>query len=66
MTLAKKILGVVGIIFGAIGVLLAILAIAASWTVNKPVTDVALDLLDKGEAALVTVDNVLERTDNGL
>lgn len=66
MNIVKKIFGVVGIILGALGILLAFGAIAAVWVVNTPITDGALDLLDIADGALITVDDVLGRTDDGL
>lgn len=66
MNIVKKIFGIVGIILGALGILLAIAAIAAVWVVNTPITDGALDLLDIADGALITVDDVLVRADDGL
>ena len=66
MNMAKRVVGVLGMVFGAIGILLALVAIIAVWVVNKPITDGALDLLDTADTALVVVDDVLVRADNGL
>ncbi|MFN2187777.1 MAG: hypothetical protein ACK2T3_03360, partial [Candidatus Promineifilaceae bacterium] len=45
---------------------LAIGAIVVVWMANKPITDGALDLLGIADNALVRVDNVLGRTDEGI
>jgi hypothetical protein len=66
MKLAKRIFGVLGMFFGAIGILLALAAIIGVWAVNKPITDGVHDLLDTADAALITVDDVLVRVDSGL
>jgi len=64
--MVKRILGVVGMVFGVLGILLAILAIAGVWVVNKPMKDGVVDLLEIADGALVRVEEVLTRADNGL
>jgi hypothetical protein len=64
--MVKRILGVVGMVFGVLGILLAILAIVGVWVVNKPMKDGVVDLLEIADGALVTVEEVLTRADNGL
>ncbi|HET6444793.1 MAG TPA: hypothetical protein VFI27_09475 [candidate division Zixibacteria bacterium] len=64
--MVKRILGVVGMVFGVLGILLAILAFVGVWAVNKPMKDGVVDLLEIADGALVRVEEVLARADNGL
>ena len=65
-SLAKRIAGIVAIIFGALGVILSIAAIVAVWVVNKPITDSSVQLLVTVEDALGVVEEGLARADETL
>jgi len=64
--MVKRILGVVGMFFGVLGILLAILAFVGVWAVNKPMKEGVVDLLEIADGALVRVEEVLTRADTGL
>ena len=58
--MAKRILGLLGFLLGAIGVLLCLAVIVGAWWVNRPITDSLLQLCPPVEAALVFGDNMAD------
>jgi len=55
----KRIAGVLGVVFGAIGILLSVAAIIGAWVINTPVTEAGLHIL-------VTVEESLNVANEGL
>ena len=66
MNTAKRILGVLAMILGAIGVILSIVFIAGAWVVNARLTDVSLGVLGSLDEALVVVDANVDQVDQSL
>ena len=62
----KRILGVVGVLLGGIGLLLSIAFIITVWVVNKPVTESAVELVGKVEIGLTVANSGLDQADNTL
>jgi transposase-like protein len=62
----KGIFGVLGLVLGAIGILLSLGAIILAWVVNKPITDTGLQLLEGVEQGLTIADQGLNQADSAL
>lgn len=66
MEKAKPILGILAMVFGAMGVLLSLAALIGVWVVNKPLTDETLQLLDSVESSLILVDEQVILVDQSI
>ncbi len=65
-TVFKRIAGVIGLVLGAIGVLLTVAVIVALWFINTPATESAVRFLQAIEAALEMADAGLDQADGNL
>ncbi len=56
----KRVAGVLGVVFGAIGILLSIVVIIGAWAINTPVTEAGLHILETVEEGLNVANEGLD------
>ena len=61
MKIIKRMLAILGIVFGAIGMILCLAVIIGAWWVNGPITDGLLKIFPPIEAALLFGDSTAEQ-----
>lgn len=64
--ITKRIAGIIAVLLGGLGILLAVALLIGAWLVNTPVTDSVLQLLESIEVGLVAADAGLDQVDAAL